>query len=159
MFRNIGGKIKVLAKVLCWLGIILSVIIAVLEIVTGTIAICTDVEATPDIGYTDFAVDTGSVWSGTGTDYTNVSTNTSGLGAYMILSGILLLVFGPLFSWIGSFLLYGYGDLIANTAEIAQQIKTVPIPAAPPVELLAGSSNREADKPSPETESEPQEDL
>ncbi len=29
MFENIGGKIKVLAKVLCWIGIVLSVIIAI----------------------------------------------------------------------------------------------------------------------------------
>ncbi len=129
MFQNIGGKIKVLAQILCWIGILLSAIIAVFCIVVSIVFLYTeDVETAPS--------------------------------AYILfLRGILLLILGPLFSWIGSFLLYGYGDLIANTAEIAQQIKTVPIPAAPPVDLLAGSSNREADKPSPETESEPLEDL
>ena len=30
MFENIGGKIKTLAKVLCWVGIILSVLIAMI---------------------------------------------------------------------------------------------------------------------------------
>ena len=35
MFTNIGGKIKALAKVVCWIGIILSVIFGIISIVTG----------------------------------------------------------------------------------------------------------------------------
>ena len=35
MFDNIGGKIKKLAKVLCWIGIIFSVILGVLMMVSG----------------------------------------------------------------------------------------------------------------------------
>ena len=33
--------------------------------------------------------------------------------------GVGIIVFGSLFSWIGSFLLYGFGELIDNTAVIA----------------------------------------
>lgn len=35
MWNNIGHKIKVLAKVICWIGIILSVLIGILAIGTG----------------------------------------------------------------------------------------------------------------------------
>ncbi len=35
MFNNIGGKIKVLAKVLCWVGIILSVIMGIVMMASG----------------------------------------------------------------------------------------------------------------------------
>ena len=36
MFDNIGGKIKKLAKIICWIGIVLSVIIGVAGIANGT---------------------------------------------------------------------------------------------------------------------------
>ncbi len=35
MFNNIGGKIKTLAKVLCWVGIIISVLTGIAAIVSG----------------------------------------------------------------------------------------------------------------------------
>ncbi len=35
MFNNIGGKIKVLAKVLCWVGIVLSVLMGILMMANG----------------------------------------------------------------------------------------------------------------------------
>ena len=35
MFNNIGGKIKALAKVLCWLGIILSVLSGIAILASG----------------------------------------------------------------------------------------------------------------------------
>ena len=36
MFDNIGAKIKTLAKVICWIGIIFSVIAGIAGIVNGT---------------------------------------------------------------------------------------------------------------------------
>ena len=36
MFNNIGSKIKALAKVICWLGIIISVITGIIGIINGT---------------------------------------------------------------------------------------------------------------------------
>ena len=36
MFNNIGSKIKTLAKVICWLGIIISVIAGIFGIINGT---------------------------------------------------------------------------------------------------------------------------
>ena len=36
MFNNIGGKIKALAKILCWIGIVLSVISGIAAIAAGS---------------------------------------------------------------------------------------------------------------------------
>lgn len=79
MFDNIGSKIMKLAKVLCWIGIIVSIISGVVIIAGG-----------------------------------NRSYNS---GA-SVLSGILTIVLGCLFSWIGSFFTYGFGKLIENTDSI-----------------------------------------
>ncbi|MBR5900597.1 MAG: hypothetical protein IKZ38_04295 [Clostridia bacterium] len=38
----------------------------------------------------------------------------------MILIGLIVLVGGGLFSWIGSFFLYGFGELISQTTNIAK---------------------------------------
>lgn len=70
MFSNIGGKIKVLAMVLAWLGIILSVIIGIITI------------------------------------------------RYSLIAGLLYAGIGALSSWVGSFLLYGFGELIENVTSI-----------------------------------------
>lgn len=71
MFVNIGAKIKMLAKVLCWIGIVASVI--------GGIAIM------------------------------------AGTGSSGVLPGLLTIVLGTLFSWIGSFVLYGFGEMVENS--------------------------------------------
>lgn len=68
MFDNIGGKIKALAKVLCWIDIVASIIVGIVLVIE---------------------------------DFT--------------FAGILMLTLGPLFSWIGSFVLYGFGQLIENS--------------------------------------------
>lgn len=64
MFDNIGGKIKVLAQVVCWIGITISVIFGLISFENG---------------------------------------------------GIVVIILGSLFSWIGSFTLYGFGQLIENS--------------------------------------------
>ena len=74
MFDNIGSKIKTLAKVICWLGIIGFVIIGVALMV----------------------IDDGN----------------------FALLGFLLLFFGPLSAWIGSFMTYGFGQLIENSGKL-----------------------------------------
>lgn len=76
VFKNIGGKIKVLASVVAWLGIIGSVI--------GGISYMTIDE--------DF-----------------------------VFLGIIIAVVGSVGSWISSFVLYGFGELVENSAIIAQK--------------------------------------
>lgn len=76
MFRNIGAKIKMLARVMCIIGMIASVISGIITILTM-------------VGDFNFVV-------------------------YLI--SVLIIVIGCLLSWIGSFGLYGFGELIEKTA-------------------------------------------
>ena len=76
MFNNIGGKIKVVAKTICFVGIILSII-------SGLVLILADVRT--------------------------------------VFSGILLIIVGPIASWIGSFMTYGFGQLIENSDILVKQ--------------------------------------
>ena len=73
MFSNIGGKIKTLARVICWLGIICSVFF--------------------------------------GAFVMRIDDNSA-------LLGFLLMCLGPLLSWVSSFTLYGFGQLIENTDQL-----------------------------------------
>ena len=68
MFDRIGGKIKALASVVCWIGIIIYAIVGLVLMFTTS-----------------------------------------------FFSGLLTIVLGGLVAWIGSFLLYGFGQLIENT--------------------------------------------
>lgn len=86
MFDNIGKKIKSLANVLCWVGIIASVITAIIMFVM--------VEEGP--------------------------YRTEGL--YMGL-GFAFLIIGPLSSWVSSFFMYGFGELIDKTCDIERNTR------------------------------------
>lgn len=96
MFNNIGGKIKGLAKFMCWLGIILSVIIGVIMIIAAA-----------------------SSRSYTFDSYGEKITLSTG-GS--IVAGILVIVFGSLASWIGSFFMYGFGELVENSKKVADRV-------------------------------------
>ena len=80
MFSNVGGKIKKLAVILCILGIIGSVVYAI---------IC----------------------------FTNSSRYQD-----LTLYGVLILVVGCLLSWISSFFVYGFGELIERTVSIDERL-------------------------------------
>lgn len=79
MFENIGKKIKSLANILCWVGIIAYVIAAIVMISTDE---------------------------------------------YLIGTGFLLLIVGPLMSWVGSLFIYGFGELIDKTCDIAENTRS-----------------------------------
>lgn len=78
MFDNIGGKIKGFAKIVAWLGIILSVIIGLLSMATG---------------------------------------------------GILIMIIGGVSSWVGSFVLYGFGQLVENSDKLVANLPNSDSPA------------------------------
>ena len=82
MFDNIGGKIKAVAKVICWIGIIASIFI-------GFIMLVQDEDTA--------------------------------------LAGLLTMVLGSLGSWIGSFITYGFGQLVENSDILVQQGKKPPV--------------------------------
>ena len=73
MYENIGRKIKIVAKVLCWIGII-AFIIKGLNVVDDDIFL-----------------------------------------------GFFYLLVGPLASWIGSFITYGFGQLVENSDILVEQ--------------------------------------
>ena len=83
MYNNIGGKIKFLAKVIAWIGIIASIITGIIWIIIGI-------------------------------------ANASSGGGISMLIGIGIMIGGFLWSWISSWGLYGYGELIEKTAETAE---------------------------------------
>ena len=91
MFDNIGGKIKGLAKFICWVGIIASIILGIIII------------------------------SGAGTSYGRYRYTDSG----MVVLGIITIVAGSILSWIGSFVLYGFGELVENSSELVEQIEEI----------------------------------
>ena len=104
MFNNIGAKIKGLAKVLTWLGIIVSVIAGFTVIFSGNL----------------LSGVLGSLNSYGG--YNSYGYNAPrGVSGGMVAAGIAVMVFGSLFAWIGSFLLYGFGHLIENSDKIASR--------------------------------------
>ncbi len=75
MFDDIGGKIKKLATVVCWTGIIASVISGLM------------------------------IWS-QGLD--------GDAGIIVFFSGLFTMALGACASWVGTFLLYGFGEIIEN---------------------------------------------
>lgn len=85
MFNNIGRKIKVTAKVFCWIGIICSVVGGLVMVAGG------------------------------------FSQMRWGMAYVLpaVLGGIGIAVLGSLLSWVGSFMMVGFGELVENTAEIA----------------------------------------
>ncbi len=85
MFNNIGGKIKALAKIICYVGIALSII--------------------SGIGVMVYAGDA----------LENIPL--------AILGGIIVIGLGVLFSWIGSFVLYGYGELVESNTKIEENTR------------------------------------
>ncbi len=51
---------------------------------------------------------------------TIIKSNNAAIIVTGSLTGILYLIIGPILSWVGSFLMYGFGELIEKTCKIAQ---------------------------------------
>lgn len=90
MFRNPGGKIKSYAKVLFWIGVVISIIIGVIEIGSSFVA---------------------AAYSYQG------SFGTILLG---IIGGILTVAIGTLISWLAFLTLYAFGTLVENSDELVR---------------------------------------
>lgn len=84
MFDNIGKKIKSLASVLCWVGIIAYVITAIIMFI--------------------------------------LSSMDDGNGLFIGL-GFAFLIVGPLLSWVSSFFMYGFGELIDRACDIERNTR------------------------------------
>lgn len=93
MYKNIGRKIKGFAKSICAIGIIASVIWGIFFIINVALS-------------------------------TEVLNGNVAIGIVIsIISAVLIITFGSLISWLGSLCLYGFGELIEKTAEIAENTK------------------------------------
>lgn len=82
MFDYIGKKIKSLANVLCWVGIIGYAIAGIIVITIG------------------------------------IEESEDGLTAL----GVALLIAGPFVSWVSSFFMYGFGEIIDKTCNIEKNM-------------------------------------
>ena len=91
MFNNIGHKIQVLAKVLCWIGIICWVITGLALMAGGS-----------------------SMTYRLNGEFVRAN---SGAG---VVAGILTIIVGVLVSWIGSLVLYAFGQLVEDTPAIRE---------------------------------------
>ena len=94
MFRNIGKKIKTLAKVLCWIGMIGGAVSGLTMIALGVAGIGLNISS--------------------GGSYNFVTS------AGLIILGIVLTVALPLLSWISTFMLYGFGEIVDSVSDLRQ---------------------------------------
>lgn len=76
MFENIGEKIKSLASIICWFGIVASIAVALFLFASA-----------PEDGV-------------------------------IVIFSMVILILGPLISWLSTCILYGYGELISKSCEI-----------------------------------------
>lgn len=91
MFSNIGSKIKSYAKVIFWIGAVISILVGIVVIFIGIAS------GTSAFG----SVDIGRVFLG-------------------IIAGILVAIIGVILSWINVLVLYGFGVLVENTDTLKQ---------------------------------------
>ncbi len=99
MYNNIGNKIKGLAKFICWIGIIVSVIAGICIMVAGS-----------------------SFFNSLNYEYgSSYVSRTSSVGS--IAFGLMIMVLGSIGSWLGSLCLYGFGELV-NNSEYLKEIKS-----------------------------------
>lgn len=52
-----------------------------------------------------------------------MNLQAEGEGVIFILAGAAIMMIVPLLSWLGSYLLYGYGELVDKTSEISNDLK------------------------------------
>ena len=111
MFDNIGGKIKMIAKILCWVGITVSAIFFVISVLYGISSFFSSFKALRYV----FSRVGGGAMSFIGRGF------VSFLGSVVI--GAIGFIVGSCLSWIGSVRLYVYGELIERTTEVAANTK------------------------------------
>ena len=125
MFQNIGRKIRILAMVLCWIGIIAFIIIAI-----SMLSNASNLEKELQ------EIERSSRRSSYYSTYTTSSISSASV-ASIRTTGWVLLIVGPLASWISSFVLYGFGELIEWTANIDSKIDSISYRSPAPTDRSA----------------------
>lgn len=99
MYKNIGGKIKGVARACCILGIIFSCLMGLILIAAGLIS-----------------VNQVSRYDSSAAATTMIVT---------VIGGVLIAGLGSLLSWLGTFMLYGFGQQVQmqeKSADLLEQI-------------------------------------
>lgn len=91
MFTNIGSKIKSYAKVIFWIGAVISIIVGIVIIFAGIMSGASAYEP-----------------------------YNFGRALMVVLLGILVAVIGVVLSWINVLVLYGFGVLVENSDTLKQ---------------------------------------
>ena len=142
MYNNVGNKIMGLAQVLCWLGIIASIAMGVLLITI------------PDAMVLDFT-------------YRMRLRLPFSVTEVPVIAGIVVMVVGSLISWLSSWLLFGFGQMvrdahiIANNASSPMRLRPLtaltadrpapaPLAATPPPAPAPAAPAAPAAAPAPE---------
>lgn len=92
MYRNIGKKIKGLAIFFCVIGVVAQVILGIIFIFTGTALLNVAANSYPELK--------------------QIAPST------VTAAGIAVMVIGAIITWISTWLLYGYGELIDKVCDI-----------------------------------------
>ena len=104
MFKNVGRKIKILAKIFFWIGIVCSVVMGV-GIAFG-------------FGGNLFM---SLINSSAGT---TIPQDLNFSGPVAIIAGAIVLIVGFLAAWLESLFVYGFGELIDNTSRIRRKLSS-----------------------------------
>ena len=99
MFKNVGRKIKVLAKIFFWIGVVCSVLMGLGIAFGGNLVL--SLIASSNTGFTQ---------------------NVSLTGPASIITGAVVLIVGFLAAWLESLFVYGFGELIDNTSRIRRKL-------------------------------------
>ena len=103
MFKNCGRKIKVLAIIFFWIGVVASVLIALGIIFGGQF-------------FLSLLVQNANAQTPALTQ--NLSIDTTG----SIIIGVVVAVVGILSTWLSSLFVYGFGELIDNTSRMSRRL-------------------------------------
>ena len=100
MFKNVGRKIKVLAKIFFWIGVVCSVLLGLGIAFGGSLV-------------------NNLVFSSSSTGFTQ---NIPFTGPASIITGVVVIIVGFLAAWLESLFVYGFGELIDNTSRIRRKL-------------------------------------
>ncbi len=98
MFDNISEKIKTLAKVICWVGIIFSIYLAI------------------------FSFSKYAEYAEKAEEYKYAEEEYEEKSDEYIAQGFTQMIVGPLLSWASCFVLYGFGQLVENSDKLREEL-------------------------------------
>lgn len=113
MFHHIGRKIMLLAKIMCWVGIVCSVLLGAAVIAVNIAGVKTPAAVTTPPGAEVMSEEMPAFWS---------AENLAGLSRGAAIGvGAGVIVLGSLASWVSSWVLYAFGELTDNVRRLTHR--------------------------------------